>query len=287
MQITLQFQIQSLGFLAILVVTAYPSWMILKNSFILRIGEEKHYYWKWSWLIPCFTLLGNMITTMDGKWISTWQHFFARVLMIATVIASWKCINLDFEELDEKIRVKNENELLNLQIKSISDSAYLINERENKIKILRHDMRHQIHLLFSLISENEIDQALAMLKKLNTELSPISIAKFCQNPMINSAISIYAHKAISSADARFLPIGESNLELAAVHLDDDLAHVTPPDRAAGRAGRAPRRVESPLFRRRPPAPGPYASAATPRLRAAQRQPQASSSHHRVRSLAPH
>lgn len=198
MSVNVQFQIQSLGFLALFVASAYPLWKILKNSFIPRIGEKKNYYWKWIWLIPCFTLFGNMITTMDGKWISTWQQFFARVLMIATVIASWKCINLDFKELDEKIRVKNENELLNLQIKSIADSAYLIEKKEEKIKIFRHDMRHQIQMLFSFISENENDKALDMLKKLNTELLPVSTAKFCQNQIINSAISIYAHKAISS-----------------------------------------------------------------------------------------
>lgn len=196
--VTQQFNIQSLGFLALLVLSAYPLWRLLKNSFIPQIAEEKNYYWKWIWLVPCFTLLGNMIITMDGEWISTWKQFFARIFMAATVIASWKCISLDFEELEEKIRVKNENELLNLQIKSISDNANLIEEREEKIKILRHDMRHQIQMLFSFISENENEKALTMLKKLNTQLSPICIAKFCQNPIINSAISVYADKAISS-----------------------------------------------------------------------------------------
>lgn len=198
MPINMQFQVQSLGFLVFLIVSAYPLWKILKNSIILRIGEEKHYHWKWIWLVPCFTLIGNMITTMNGEWISTWQQFFARVLMAATVFASWKCINLDFEELDEKNRVKNENELLNLQIKSISDSAYLLEKKEEKMKILRHDMRHHTQMLFSFISENENDKALDLLKKLNSELVPISIARFCQNQIIDSAISIYAHKAASS-----------------------------------------------------------------------------------------
>lgn len=198
MPINVQFQTQSLGFLVLFIALAYPLWKILKNSFILRIGQEQNYYWKWIWLVPCFTLIGNMIATMGGAWISTWQQLFARVLMTATVIASWKCINIDFEELDEKIRVKNENELLNMHIKSISESADLIEKKEEKIKILRHDMRHKTQMLFSFISENEKDKALALLKKLNTELLPISTAKFCQNQIIDSAISIYAHKAISS-----------------------------------------------------------------------------------------
>lgn len=198
MPINLQFQIQSIGFLALFLIFSYPLYKILKNSFLLRIGEEKHYYWKWIWLIPCFTLFGNMLTTMDGEWISTWQQFFARVLMAATVFASWKCVNIDFEELDEKIRVKSENELLNLQIKAISDSAYLIEKKEEKIKILRHDMRHHTQMLFSFISENANEKALDLLKKLNAELIPISIVKFCKNQIIDSAISIYAHKAISS-----------------------------------------------------------------------------------------
>ncbi len=198
MPINVQFQFQSISFLALFFIFFYPLLIIMKNSFLLRIGEEKHYYWKWIWLIPCFTFFGNIIATMNSNWISTWQQFLARLFMAITVIASWKCINIDFNEIDEKIRVKNENEFLNLQIKAISDSAYLIEKEEEKIKILRHDMRHQTQMLFSLISGNENDKALEILKKLNTELFPIGPAKFCKNQIVNSAISIYAHKAISS-----------------------------------------------------------------------------------------
>ena len=197
MPLAMQFQIQSLGFLVLFLLFSYPLYRIFKNSFLLQIGEEKNYYWKWIWLVPCFTLIGNMITTMNGEWISTWQQFFARIFMYITAIASWKCIDMDFKELDEKVRVKNENELLNLQLKSISDSAYLIEKKEEKIRILRHDMRHHTQMLFSLISENKNDKALDMLKNLNKQLSPICTTKFCQNQIVNSAISIYSHKAIS------------------------------------------------------------------------------------------
>lgn len=234
MPINVQFRIQSLSFLVLFIALAFPLWKILKNSFILRIGEEKNYYWKWIWLIPCFTLIGNMITTMDGKWISTWQQFFARVLMIATVIASWKCINIDFEELDEKISVKNENELLYMQIKSISDSAYFIERNEEKIKILRHDMRHHIQMLYSFILENENDKALAVLKKLNTELLSTGTAKFCQNQIVNSAISIYANKAVSSqtklkyeiALPKKLPFDENDIAILFANVLDNAVNAS-------------------------------------------------------------
>jgi signal transduction histidine kinase len=232
--VTQQFYIQSLGFLMLLVISSYPLWKILKSSFIPRIALEQNYYWKWIWLVPAFTLIGNMIITMDGEWISSWQQFFARILMAATVVASWKCISLDFEELEEKIRVKNENELLSMQIKSISDSAHVIEEKEEKIKILRHDMRHQMQMLLSFISENENDKALSMIKKLNSELSPISIAKFCQNQIINSAISIYADKAISSSIEveygislpKELPFDENDLAILFANVLDNAVHAS-------------------------------------------------------------
>lgn len=229
-----QFCIESLGFLMLLLLSSYPLWRLLKNSFIPQIAQEKNYYWKWIWLVPCFTLLGNMIITMDGEWISTWKQFIARIFMAATVIASWKCISLDFDELEEKIRVKNENELLNLQIKSISDNAHLIEEKEEKIKILRHDMRHQIQMLFSFISENKNDKALAMIKKLNSELSPICIAKFCPNQIINSAISIYADKAVSSqteleyeiALPKKLPFDENDMAILFANVLDNAVNAS-------------------------------------------------------------
>ena len=214
-----QFQFQSLGFLLLFALTFYPLWRFLKNSFIPRIAEEKNYYWKWIWLVPCFTLLGNMVLTMNDAWISTLGQFFARLFMAAAVFASWKCISLDFEELDEKIRIKNENELMSLQMKSIADNAELLEKKDERIRILRHDMRHQMQMLLSLISENENEKALAVIKKLDSELSPVRIAKFCQNQILNAAISIYADKAISSRIAleyeismpKELPFDENDL----------------------------------------------------------------------------
>lgn len=223
----------------------------MKNSFLLRIGEEKHYYWKWIWLIPCFTFFGNIIATMNSNWISTWQQFLARMFMAITVIASWKCINIDFNEIDEKMRVKNENEFLNLQIKAISDSAYLIEKEEEKIKILRHDMRHQTQMLFSLISGNENDKALEMLKKLNTELFPIGPAKFCKNQIVNSAISIYAHKAISSQTKleyeislpKDLPFNENDIAILFANVLDNAVNASLSQKEENRAIKIKSRYE--------------------------------------------
>ncbi len=234
MPISVQFQAQSFSFLVLFFIFSYPLSKILNKSFLLRIGEEKHYYWKWIWLIPCFTLFGNMIATMNNNWISTWQQFLARLFMTITVIASWKCINIDFKEIDEKIRVKNENEFLNMQIKSISDSAYLIEKEEEKLKILRHDIRHHTQMLFSCISENENDKALEILKKLNIELLPIGSKKFCKNQIINSAISIYAHKAISSqtkleyeiALPKDLPFNENDIAILFANVLDNAVNAS-------------------------------------------------------------
>src|SRR6267143_866965 len=53
------------------------------------------------------------------------------------------------------------------------------------------------------------------------------------------------------ADAGLLPVRAGERKVAAVDLDDDLAHLTPPVRAAGRAWRARRRSA-----RRSPQPPP-------------------------------
>ena len=251
MPINVQFQFQSFGFLVLFFIFFYPLLIIMKNSFLLRIGEEKHYYWKWIWLIPCFTFFGNIIATMNSNWISTWQQFLARMFMAITVIASWKCINIDFNEIDEKMRVKNENEFLNLQIKAISDSAYLIEKEEEKIKILRHDMRHQTQMLFSLISGNENDKALEMLKKLNTELFPIGPAKFCKNQIVNSAISIYAHKAISSQTKleyeislpKDLPFNENDIAILFANVLDNAVNASLSQKEENRAIKIKSRYE--------------------------------------------
>ncbi len=190
-----QFVIQSAIYCILFLILIYPLWRIVRKSFIVQFSYDHSYYWNIVWLIPAFIFISNILVTMDNHWINTWQQLLARLFTGGAIIISWKCINLDFKSLEKMIELHSQNDLLKCQVESIHLQAINIQDNENKIKIIRHDLRHNIRILSQLLTNEEYDAALSILKTLTDELStPLSI-NYCANPVINSALTVYSHLA--------------------------------------------------------------------------------------------
>jgi hypothetical protein len=192
---TNQLMIQSFSYLLLFILTAYPLWQLVKNSFILNISSEHNYYWNIIWLIPILLYFSNVIITMNGNWINTWQQFISRLLTGTATFVIWKCVNLDFKELDEKLALSQTNKLLNIQMEAITQQAKNIHENDEKLRILRHDMRHNVQMLSSLIQTGELSSASLLLAQLNDNLENTRPIVFCKNPVINSSLLVYISRA--------------------------------------------------------------------------------------------
>lgn len=190
-----QLMIQSFIFLLLFTVTAYPLWKVAKISFILNISSEHDYYWNIIWLIPFLCFFGNTIVTMDENWINTWRQLVSRLSVGVALFAIWKCTNLDFKELEKMQSLKSTNKLLHIQMESIRNQAENIRKNDEKIHILRHDMRHNLQMLSSLLQNGELDSACQILAQLNDDLESTKPIVFCKNPVINSSLLVYISRA--------------------------------------------------------------------------------------------
>lgn len=190
-----QILMQTFIYVTLLIITTYPLWIALKHSFIFNISKGSNYHWNIIWLIPTLLCFSNILSTMNSGWINTWQQLAARLATGAATIVSWACVNLDFKELREKLSLQSTNELLQIQLKGIKHQAETIRENNEKISIFRHDMRHQIQILSSLIDNGEISSASSLLAQLNDNLENTKPIIFCKNPVINSSLLVYISKA--------------------------------------------------------------------------------------------
>lgn len=190
-----QFMIQSFTYLILFAITIYPLWKVAKNSFILNISSEHDYYWNIIWLIPFLLFFGNTIVTMDENWINTWRQLLSRLSIGVALFAIWKCTNLDFKELKEKQSLKSTNKLLHIQMEAIRQQSENIRENDEKIRILRHDIRHNVQMLSFLIQNGELDSASQILAQLDDDLESTKRIVFCKNPVINSSLLVYINRA--------------------------------------------------------------------------------------------
>lgn len=190
-----QLIIQTSTYILLLVLSTYPIWRFFKNSFIFNISKEDNYYWHIIWLIPVLLYLGNTVVTMDSSWISTWKQLVARIATGSAVLVAWKTVSLDFKELQEKLSLQSTNKLLHIQIEGIKHQAETIHENNEIIRILKHDMRHNVQILSALIHNRELSAASSLLTELNHKLQSTKPIIFCNNPVINSALLVYISRA--------------------------------------------------------------------------------------------
>lgn len=79
----------------------------------------------------------------------------------------------------------------NMMKKRITD----IEDSEEKMRIQRHDMRHQLNTIASMIQNKNYSDALKYIENSNEELNNIKPDLYCQNPVLNAVFSYYFQRA--------------------------------------------------------------------------------------------
>ena len=74
----------------------------------------------------------------------------------------------------------------------------LIQENNEKVFVMRHDLRHTFRLLYMMIQEKKFDDAKEYLRKEEKSLGETAVKNFCKQPLINAALSIYVSRAKKS-----------------------------------------------------------------------------------------
>ena len=85
----------------------------------------------------------------------------------------------------------SENELIQKQMDSILDQYKIRDEKENELRILRHDLKHVLTTVASLISQNKINEAMEIINEQVEKVENNRITKYCKDPVINSIICYY------------------------------------------------------------------------------------------------
>lgn len=93
-----------------------------------------------------------------------------------------------FIEINEKA---NEKELIQKQLESIQEQYMIRDEKENELRVLRHDLKHVLTTVASLISQNKINEAMQIINEQVETVENNRITKYCKDPIINSVICYY------------------------------------------------------------------------------------------------
>lgn len=127
----------------------------------------------------------------------------------------------EFQLREDNLQMKNNQELLYLSTTAMEEKLVLLNDIQEQYSIANHDRRHFSNTLIKLLTEGKIEESLQMLQK-QTVVHPLTTRKYCDNVVINAAVSYYMglaeDKNIKTETSLEIPnsLNVDSLELALV-----------------------------------------------------------------------
>ena len=87
---------------------------------------------------------------------------------------------------------RHDSAMLARQVVAIKLQNAAIVENEQKLVVLRHDLRHYITTLSAMLESNQSQKAKELLVDINGRIESTAIIPYCKNPTINGVVSNYA-----------------------------------------------------------------------------------------------
>lgn len=153
--------------------------------------------WGWLCLMPASFFIINYIniTPLDTIPEDYTKTVVTCFLALTSVVVSYGVIFFLFTKIISDSEMREEQELLKSQIQAMERQADMLKEKEEKVNISCHDLRHYIAELKTLLEAGNTKEALRVLGSYGEQNIDTEIPHYCDNPTINAILVYYIHKA--------------------------------------------------------------------------------------------
>ena len=101
----------------------------------------------------------------------------------------------NFENISQLFQLKRDRQILTVQTDMYKKQYDSIMNNVHTMKIYRHDMKHHLSAIGSLLNAGNIPEAKKYISKLDHSLSDTVVERFCENYVVNAILSFYIQKA--------------------------------------------------------------------------------------------
>lgn len=100
-----------------------------------------------------------------------------------------------FRSTYNMLKAQGDNDALKTQVKALTRQTETIRRSEEQMQIYRHDMRHYIVEVMTLLQSRKTVEALAILGGLDAHILRTKLPVYCQNTTVNAILAFYLEKA--------------------------------------------------------------------------------------------
>ncbi len=158
----------------------------------LNLTRTVHIGWGAMSLIPlCFCALVLVIGNVPNYYIKDPIRVVYVYGLLVLVIVVYFVVYQSILRQYQLQLVSHEKELLMLQVSSMEKQAKNVHASEERLKILRHDIRHFSIVMNTCLKEGSMEEAQHLLDGLEDTLSRSETPHYCRNFIMNSVLAYY------------------------------------------------------------------------------------------------
>lgn len=123
------------------------------------------------------------------------ENIVPLLLTVAMTFLIYWVILIFFRQMQQHFDMQSEQELLRLQVTAFQNQLDTIWDIEEKTRILRHDMRHYVQNISTLLQSGDIKPAMEFIGKTGDILVETTVPKYCENLSINAILAYHLEAA--------------------------------------------------------------------------------------------
>ncbi|MCR5175949.1 MAG: hypothetical protein K6C05_03770 [Anaerovibrio sp.] len=142
-------------------------------------------------LLPISIYLGTSMNIINITFLPSWEERLSRLTIPIIFFILYSVIQFNSYEISKKQELTHNNSVMLHQLRYLKRQNQLIQENEERLSVLRHDLRHSYRIIYTLLEEGKddsikqhiISQTKMLKKMLRVPVSPI--------PLIDSLLKTY------------------------------------------------------------------------------------------------
>lgn len=194
-------------FSILLYVGSIPVTSIVLYFFYNRLHNIVEKYLKGAfWLMLAYTIIIlleiNIYRILFTSVVSDTSRYLSIETFAAAILSVYLVSIVGFyiflTAYERKMISNFDNDILKRQVKNVIKISKVKRANEEKLKVLRHDLKHLLVSLSSLITNNESQKALELINTYNISIEETQSKNYCNDPLINSILEYYNNKCLDN-----------------------------------------------------------------------------------------
>ena len=178
-----------------LYLSVFPIVLPFFRQIFLRFASiSTDRFWHYISPLPLLIIFHESYYSLGDKALAI-QYFLPRLAFFASgifiALTAWRGL----EYILTQAAATERNLALLRRMNAFGTYTRSMQDKQARLAIVRHDLRHNVKMLADLISRGEDEAAMQLISSLSYQIDATRVEHFAENPMIDAALSVYVQQA--------------------------------------------------------------------------------------------